>query len=94
MEIHRTQGQLYLIDITIRAEAQEHLTTGHVAPQVDSNLVTAVERLLPRLLFQTPVGGITQEYLIPVIDDVVREIDVESKKIIITPLKGLLDDED
>ena len=35
-----------------------------------------------------------KEYLIPVIDDVVREIDVESKKIIITPLKGLLDDED
>lgn len=34
-----------------------------------------------------------KEYLIPVIDDVVRNIDIENKQIFITPLKGLLDDE-
>ncbi|MBQ7718580.1 MAG: 16S rRNA processing protein RimM [Clostridia bacterium] len=34
-----------------------------------------------------------KEYLIPVINDVVQKIDVENKQILITPLKGLLDDE-
>ena len=33
------------------------------------------------------------EYLIPVIDDVVKRVDVESGKIYITPLKGIFDDE-
>ena len=35
-----------------------------------------------------------KKYYIPVIDDVVKEIDIENKKVFITPLKGLLDDED
>lgn len=35
-----------------------------------------------------------KKYYIPVIDDVVKEIDIEGGKVIITPLKGLLDDED
>ena len=35
-----------------------------------------------------------KKYYIPVIDDVVKEIDLEGKKVLITPLKGLLDDED
>jgi len=35
-----------------------------------------------------------KKYYIPVIDDVVKEIDIEGKKVLITPLKGLLDDED
>lgn len=33
------------------------------------------------------------EYLIPVIDDVVKQVDVESGEIYITPLKGIFDDE-
>ncbi|MBD6954864.1 ribosome maturation factor RimM, partial [Staphylococcus aureus] len=32
-----------------------------------------------------------KEYLIPYIADVVKEVDVENKKIIITPMEGLLD---
>ncbi len=35
-----------------------------------------------------------KKYYIPVIDDVVKEIDIENKRVFITPLKGLLDDED
>lgn len=35
-----------------------------------------------------------KKYYIPVIDDVVKEIDIEGGKVTITPLKGLLDDED
>ncbi len=35
-----------------------------------------------------------KEYLIPVIDDVVRDFDTENKRIIITPIEGLIDDED
>ncbi len=35
-----------------------------------------------------------KEYLIPVIDDVVRDIDIENKRITITPIEGLIDDED
>ncbi|MQS33883.1 16S rRNA processing protein RimM, partial [Escherichia coli] len=33
----------------------------------------------------------SKEYLIPYIADVVKEVDVENKKIIITPMEGLLD---
>ncbi|PWZ65578.1 ribosome maturation factor RimM, partial [Staphylococcus pseudintermedius] len=33
----------------------------------------------------------SKEYLIGYIADVVREVDVENKKIIITPMEGLLD---
>jgi len=35
-----------------------------------------------------------KKYYIPVIDDVVKNIDIEGGEVIITPLKGLLDDED
>lgn len=35
-----------------------------------------------------------KEYLIPVIESVIMDIDIENKKIIIKPMKGLLDDED
>lgn len=35
-----------------------------------------------------------KEYLIPVIDDVVCEIDIENEKIIIKKMKGIFDDED
>lgn len=34
------------------------------------------------------------EYLIPVIPDVVKKVDIENGKIFITPLKGIFDDED
>ncbi|MBU5908878.1 PRC-barrel domain-containing protein, partial [Vibrio cholerae O1] len=33
----------------------------------------------------------SKEYLIPCIADVVKEVDVDNKKIIITPMEGLLD---
>ncbi|MGQ3398767.1 PRC-barrel domain-containing protein, partial [Staphylococcus aureus] len=33
----------------------------------------------------------SKEYLIPYIAEVVKEVDVENKKIIITPMEGLLD---
>ena len=33
------------------------------------------------------------EYLVPVIDEVVKEIDVDNNRIIIKPLKGIFDDE-
>ncbi len=35
-----------------------------------------------------------KEYLIPVIDDVVKEIDINGGKVLIKPLKGIFDDED
>lgn len=35
-----------------------------------------------------------KEYLIPVIDDVVKSVDIDNKKIDIKPLKGIFDDED
>ncbi len=34
------------------------------------------------------------EYLIPVIDEVVISVDIESEKILIRPMKGIFDDED
>lgn len=34
------------------------------------------------------------DYLIPVIDDVVKEIDINGGKVLIKPLKGIFDDED
>ena len=34
------------------------------------------------------------EYLIPVIDDIVNKVDIEKGEILITPLKGIFDDED
>lgn len=40
------------------------------------------------------LGSVGKKYYIPVIDDVVKNIDVEGGEVIITPLKGLLDDED
>lgn len=40
------------------------------------------------------VKGRDKEFLIPVIDDVILSTDIEGGKIIIKPLKGLLDDED
>lgn len=39
-------------------------------------------------------GADKKEYYIPVIDDVVKDINIKEKKVIITPIKGLLDDED
>lgn len=35
-----------------------------------------------------------KEYLVPAIDDVLVEIDVENEKVVIRPLKGIFDDED
>lgn len=35
-----------------------------------------------------------RDYLIPVIDDVVKEIDINGGKVLIKPLKGIFDDED
>ena len=35
-----------------------------------------------------------KEYLIPVIDDVVINVDVDNEKVVIRPLKGIFDDED
>lgn len=35
-----------------------------------------------------------KEYLLPAIDSVINNIDVENNKVIITPLKGIFDDED
>lgn len=35
-----------------------------------------------------------KDYLIPVIDDVVKEIDIKGGKVLIKPLKGIFDDED
>lgn len=35
-----------------------------------------------------------KNYLIPVIDDVVKEIDINGGKVLIKPLKGIFDDED
>lgn len=35
-----------------------------------------------------------KDYLIPVIDDVVKEIDINGGKVLIKPLKGIFDDED
>lgn len=35
-----------------------------------------------------------KEYLIPVIDDVVKKIDINGGKVLIKPLKGIFDDED
>lgn len=40
------------------------------------------------------VRGDGHEYLIPVIDDVIVETDIAGGKLIIKPLKGLIDDED
>ena len=37
------------------------------------------------------VGKEEKEYLIPAIEDVVKEIDIERKKMIIEPLEGLLE---
>lgn len=37
------------------------------------------------------VQGETREYLIPAIADVVKQVDLNSGKIVITPLEGLLD---
>ena len=34
------------------------------------------------------------EYLIPVIDEVVKKIDLENSKIFISPIKGIFEDED
>lgn len=34
-----------------------------------------------------------KEYLVPAIDDVVKEIDVNAKRVLICPLKGIFDDE-
>lgn len=35
-----------------------------------------------------------REYLIPVIEDVIRSVDIDSQKIIISPLKGIFEDAD
>lgn len=35
-----------------------------------------------------------KQFLIPVIDDVIKDVDIENKTVIIEPLKGLIDDED
>lgn len=35
-----------------------------------------------------------KQFLIPVIDEVIKNVDIENKMIIIEPLKGLIDDED
>jgi 16S rRNA processing protein RimM len=37
------------------------------------------------------VRGKTREYLIPAIADVIKQVDLENGKIVITPLEGLLD---
>ena len=37
------------------------------------------------------VRGETKEYLIPAIADVITQVDIAGKKMIITPLDGLLD---
>ncbi|EKU50449.1 ribosome maturation factor RimM [Staphylococcus massiliensis] len=58
----------------------------------------------------TPIGRVTEifetgandvwvikgdkEYMIPYIEEVVREVDVEGKKVIIRPMEGLFDDAD
>ena len=35
-----------------------------------------------------------KEYLIPAIPDVVDQVDIDARKVTITPLKGIFDDED
>lgn len=44
-------------------------------------------------IYQVLDPSTKKEYLIPVVEDFVKEIDIENGKIIIIPIQGLLDDE-
>ena len=36
----------------------------------------------------------SKEYLIPKIDDIVKQVDIDNEKVLIKPIKGIFDDED
>ena len=67
-------------------------------PAVHENLLGDLPRQEPLARSQPANCAITleektgKEHLIPYIDDVIVDVDIDQKKIIINPIPGLLDD--
>ncbi|MDP4132629.1 MAG: ribosome maturation factor RimM [Bacillota bacterium] len=79
------EGRFFIVDIIgLDVITDEGLTIGKVTDvfQTGKNDVYGVK------------GDDGKEYFIPVIDEVVKDINPKEGKIIIHPIKGLLDDED
>ena len=78
------EGRYYISDIiglSVKSDSGEELGEVSDVFSTGSNDVYSVKK-----------DG--KELLIPVIDEVVKKIDLDNKEIIITPIKGLINDED
>ena len=79
------EGRFYIVDIIgLLALTEEGETLGRVTDviQTGKNDVYVIK------------NDDGREYLVPVIDEVVTDIDIPGGKILIKPIKGLFDDED
>jgi 16S rRNA processing protein RimM len=69
-------------------------TDGRTVGRVDDVLVLPANWVLSVIATAPDGGDGEQEILIPVIDDVIREVDREGGRVVIEPMPGLLDDEE
>jgi 16S rRNA processing protein RimM len=79
------EGRYYIVDILgLLAVTDEGVEIGKVTDviQTGRNDVYVIKNAKGR------------EYLVPVIDEVVKDIDIAGSRIVIKPLEGLFDDED
>ena len=90
-------------EISVKREELPPLPEGryYIADILGMTVVTDAGRVLGKVVdvFKTGANDVytvrgEKEYLIPVIDEVVRATDLTARQITIKPLKGLLDDED
>ena len=79
-------GNRHFIDELIGCEVFDSLTTNKLG------VISDVTQLPSNDVWHIKNDG--KEYLIPAIDSVINNIDVENNKVVITPLKGIFDDED
>jgi 16S rRNA processing protein RimM len=92
------------LDLFVKREDADALPEGryYVVDILGIEVFTDKGRKLGRItdVFKTgsndvyTVSGEGREYLVPVIEDVIAEMDIAGGKIVIKPLKGLIDDED
>lgn len=90
-------------DLYVKREDAAPLPHGryYIVDIIGCEVYTDAGRLLGKIIdvFKTGSNDVytvkgDKEYLIPVIDEVIFSTDIENKKIVIKPLKGLIDDED
>ena len=79
-------GNRHFIDELIGCEVFDSATNNKLGD------ISDVTQLPSNDVWHIKMGD--KEYLIPAIDSVIDSIDVENNRVIITPLKGIFDDED